>query len=230
MQNGTGSLVFIESSGQQISFSPTVLAVPNGTSSFTYLFFVNDTSTNSYTTTQEQLTPWAVYPSNTNTALQLSVPLSTANLVVSKSSNQIFTFIWAIQLNFSSGISTNGAIGLLYPGALNLITYHGNYICGGTNLEAFSGSTTYFSKGAGYYYININGVLYAVAIATDVSSNSYTPSSLSAPYWGYYYSGNVHSCAPGSEFFLTVTTPPNPPGSKPSYAAMSWYNAFYLST
>ncbi len=226
--SGTGSLVFVESSGQQISFSPTVVAVPNGTSSFTFLFLVNDTSTNSYTTSQEQLFPMVLLLTNSSgsaeNAYQLSIPLSTANLVVSKSSNQILTFIWAVQLNFSSGISTNNAIQLFYPGILTSSASYGNSFCGNQRLTASSGSTVYFSGIPGYYFINVNGVLYAVAIATDASSNSYTPSSISAPYWGY----QTTNC--GTVYYLTVSTPPNPPGSKPAYAAVSWYNAFYLTS
>ncbi len=230
VQNGTGSIVFIESSGQQISFSPTVLAVPNGQNTFTFLFLVNDTSTNSYTVTQEQLIPWVVYSYNNTTALQLFMPLSTANLVVSKSSNQIFTFIWAIQVNLSSAVSGYGLLGLFQPTINSCRTgfycFNGynTYICY-LSLSAFSGNTTYFSVTPSYYYININGILYAVAIATDTSSNSYTPSSISAGYWAINQFNTTTLF--GS---LTVTTPPNPPGSKPSYNAMSWYNGFYLST
>ncbi len=226
--NGSGSIVFIESSGQQISFTPAVLAVPNGTNSFTFLFLVNDTSTNSYTVSQEQLTPEVAYPYNTNDLSnnnwQLNIPLSTANLIVSKSSNQFLTFIWAVQLNFSSSISINGAIGLFAPTYLNDGGFNGNGFCGGPSLTATSGSTTYFSASPSYYFLNINGILYAVAIATDASSNSYTPNSISASYWGYI-ANSGSTC-----WKMYLTTPPNSPGSKPAYAAVSWYNAFYLST
>ncbi len=234
VQNGNGSIVFVESSGQQISFSPAVLALPDGTSSFTFLFFVNDTSTNSYTSTQEQLTPWVIYPANTSTALQLAIPLSTANLVVSKSSNQFLSFVWAVQVNLSSAVSGSYLYGLFQP---TINGWKTGFFCGTgyigiepciPALTAFSGSTTYFSATPSYYFIDMNGILYAVAIATDTSGNSYTPSSISASYWGInntiarYGTGNVVAT-------LNVTTPPNSPGSKPSYAAVSWYNGFYLS-
>ncbi len=225
VQSGTGSLVFVESSGQQVSFSPAVLALPNGQSTFTFLFLVNDTSTNSYTATQEQLFPMVLRGGNTGDNFQLANPFSTANLVISKSSNQILSFIWAVQMNLSGGVSGNGLIGLFSPLSIpNQGGYYGSYLGPvGPNLKAFSGSTTYFNAGASYYYINVNGILYAVAIATDTSSNSYTPSSILAYYWGF--DTNYTDVA-----LLSVTTPPNAPGTKASYASVSWYNAFYLTT
>ncbi len=227
VQSGTNSIVFVESSGQQLSFSPGLYGFPNGQSSYTFLFIVSDTSTNSYTVTQEQLFPWLVVPYFTGGNYQLATPLSTANLVVSKASNQTFTFIWAIQLNLSSAISAQNVYFLFCPGCNGWSTGRS-----GTIFSVYSGSTTYFSFTASvdllYYYINVNGILYAVGIATDTSSNSYTPSSVSVTYWGQL---NVPpNQGPQTMIgYINVVTPPNPPGSKPSYAPVSWYNGFYLT-
>jgi hypothetical protein len=224
LQSGTNSIVFIESSGQQLSFSPGLYGFPNGQSSYTFLFIVSDTSTNSYTVTQEQLFPWLVVPFHTGGNYQLAIPLSTANLVVSKSSNQILTFIWAIQINLSSTVQSQNIYFLFCPGCNGW----SNGGCPGA-VYAFSGSTTYFSADQTTYFVNVNGVLYAVAIATDTSSNSYTPSSIAALYW---LQTNVAANQPGAQMvgYINAVTPPNPPGSKPSYASVSWYNGFYLST
>jgi hypothetical protein len=232
VSNGTGSLVFVTSSGQQISFSPTVLAVPNGVNTFTFLFLVNDTSTNSYSSTQEQLNPWVVYPYNTNTAFQLSSPLSVANLVISKSSNQVLTFVWAVQVTFASGVSANGVIGLFQPHINGWHTGFENWNCATVSLSipsltVYSGSSTSFSATPSYYFVNVNGVLYAVALATDASGNAYVPSSIQATYWAIT---NINTCPNSFMGTISVATPPNPPGSKPSYAAVSWYNGFYLTT
>ncbi len=224
--NGKGSIVFTTPSGATYSFTPVVASLYNGSNAYTFIFVVNDESTNSYTTTQQQLFPWVVYPYYTNNALQLSIPLSTANLVLSKSSNQILTYLWAVQVNLSSAISLSVAIGLFQPNINGLYTglASGGYPTN-SSLTATSGSTTYFSGTASYYFLNVNGILYAVAVATDTSSNSYTPQSISASYWGMFLPSSGSTVGA-----LTVTTPPNAPGTKASYASVSWYNALYLTT
>jgi len=158
--------------------------------------------------------------------------------VLAKSSNQILTYLWAIQVNLSSTISVLPAIGLFQP---NINGWETGFICGyftgyggaGTrlcieNMTATSGSTTNFSGTPSYYFLNVNGILYAVAIATDASSNSYTPTSISASYWAIT-SPNPSASNGGIIGTLTVTTPPNVPGSKPSYASVSWYNGLALT-
>ncbi len=225
---GNGAIVFTTSSGTTYSLTPVVASLYDGSNTYTYIFIVDDTSTNSYTTTQQQLFPWVVYPFKTDEALQLSIPLSTANLVLSKSSNQILTYLWAIQVNFSSTITPQEAIGLFNPGALGTGSDFGNVFSAFTGsytstLEAFTGSTVYFSTTPSFYFLNVNGVLYAVAIATDSSSNSYTPASISAQYWGYF------SPTLGTQAYLTVTTPPNAPGTKQAYYSVSWYNGLALT-
>jgi hypothetical protein len=212
LTSGTGAIVFTTTSGTEISFGPAVFVLYNGSNTYTFIFIVNDTSTNSYTVTQEQLFPGAVcnWWLSSRYPYQLTVPLSTANLIVTKSSNQILTFIWAIQINFSSEITIGGAIGLFYP----------------SYKDSFNSSPTT----GPFYFVNVNGVLYAMKISTDTSSNAYTQSSVSVGYWGLGspdISGNGN---PGGDWaYLVVTTPPNPPGVKQSYGAMSWYNGFYLT-
>ncbi len=210
--SGSGAIVFTTTSGTEVSLEPTVFVFYNGSNTYTYIFVVNDTSTNSYTVTQEQLFPQviSVYYYGNWIPYQVNVPLSTANLIVSKSSNQILTFIWAIQVNFSSEITIEGAIGLFYP-----------YYARSYNRPPTSGT---------FYFVNIGGILYAMGIYTDDSSNAYTQSSVSLGYWGLY-TGDItgNSNYYNDWAYLIVTTPPNPPGSKQSYGAMTWYNGFYLS-
>ncbi len=224
---GTGSITFTISSGTTYSFTPLVASLYNGSNTYTFIFVVNDESTNSYTTTQQQLFPYVLYPYNTQQALQLSVPLSTANLVLSKSSNQIFTYLWAIQVNFSSTLDPYGEIAFFYPPGLGTGSGYGNYFCASTTtygkMAVYTPTTMYFNAPASYYFLNVNGILYAVAIATDSSTNSYTPDTVSAPYWGY----SVNTCNPA--YLSFIVTSPNPPGTKVAYQSVSWYNGIALT-
>lgn len=209
LTGGSGVIQFIQGSGQTINFAYNVFVITNTGGSLTFLFLVTDDSGSSYTATQEQLTPFVIQGPNI-TYYQLSSPLSIADLVVSKSSNQVLTFIWAIQLNLSSNVGGQGLENLFAPGA---------QIGNNLSMTVYSGGSGVFGTVPAYYFLNINGILYAVAIAMDTSSNGYTPSAVGTRFW----------TANGGSSNLSISTPPNPPGAKPTYGAMSWYNGFYLS-
>ncbi len=68
--SGSGSIVFTTSSGTTYNFTPVVASLYNGSNTYTFIFVANDETTDSYTTTQQQLFPFIVHPGFSGSNLQ----------------------------------------------------------------------------------------------------------------------------------------------------------------